>query len=871
MAYDAERARQITEQAIRSAVVVKDNPADLINVALEELVRACCELPAYSTLDRLTGRIRTEVNGAIFEMVHGRISSGDRTRLLGLLDRDPITKRSGYDRVKETAPAATLSKFREHLELLAWLDALGATDAWLAQVPATKVSHFAGEARVLDAGELRDIGEVKRVVLIACLVHQARVRARDDLAEMFCKRMATIHRRARELLVEIQERQRERSERMIAVFGDVLAAAREARTQEEGDDWRRRFGVEAASVLEDAGGLDVLETEHEELSAHHGNNYLPLLDRFYRSHRALLFRLAASLTLESTSADRTLLDALEYVLANANRTGEFVPDHVDGVAMDTSFALEAWQRVVRDRRRPGKLLRRHFEVCVFSHLADELRTGDVAVIGSSSYANWQTQLMPWEECEPMVAGYCAEAGLPSSPAEFNGSLRARLAELAASVDAGYPDNADLVIDDDGRAVLKTRRGTERRASALALEAAIKERLPERSLILARVSRAVGWHRHFGPLSGSDPKLVDPLERYILVAFTYGCNLGPAQAARHLRGKVTAHELSAIARRHVTAEKLNRADADVVNWYAALDLPRFGATARARSPTAPSTRSTWTTCWPSTTSATAATGGIAYHHVADNYIALFSHFIPCGVWEAVYIIEGLLQNLSEVQPDTIHADTQGQSFPVFGLAFLLGFDLVPRIRNWKERTFYRADRETRYTHIDALFGEPGRNVINWRPLAGPDAGRALDPGGSAVLGDPPPPSALRLQAEPHLPRLPRAGPVIATIVLLRMISEPETRERAGRAMTMVESYNGYAKWIFFGNEGVIADNDPEEQEKAIKFNHLVTNLVNVPNTLDISAAVRSLLAEGHPVHADDLATISPYQKDTVKGFGDYFWT
>ena len=54
------------------------------------------------------------------------------------------------------------------------------------------------------------------------------------------------------------------------------------------------------------------------------------------------------------------------------------------------------------------------------------------------------------------------------------------------------------------------------------------------------------------------------------------------------------------------------------------------------------------------------GGIAYHHVADNYIALFSTFIPCGVWEAVAIIEGLLQNKSDVQPDTIHADTQGQS-------------------------------------------------------------------------------------------------------------------------------------------------------------------------------------------------------------------
>ncbi|MEU8105642.1 Tn3 family transposase [Nonomuraea muscovyensis] len=34
--------------------------------------------------------------------------------------------------------------------------------------------------------------------------------------------------------------------------------------------------------------------------------------------------------------------------------------------------------------------------------------------------------------------------------------------------------------------------------------------------------------------------------------------------------------------------------------------------------------------------------------------------------------------------TVHADAQGQSQPVFALAHLLGFDLMPRIRNWKGR-------------------------------------------------------------------------------------------------------------------------------------------------------------------------------------------
>jgi TnpA family transposase len=38
------------------------------------------------------------------------------------------------------------------------------------------------------------------------------------------------------------------------------------------------------------------------------------------------------------------------------------------------------------------------------------------------------------------------------------------------------------------------------------------------------------------------------------------------------------------------------------------------------------------------------GGIGYYHVSDKYIALFSHFIPCGVYEAVAILDGLINNL-----------------------------------------------------------------------------------------------------------------------------------------------------------------------------------------------------------------------------------
>ncbi|MFF4139002.1 hypothetical protein ACFY1B_48135 [Streptomyces mirabilis] len=40
-------------------------------------------------------------------------------------------------------------------------------------------------------------------------------------------------------------------------------------------------------------------------------------------------------------------------------------------------------------------MRKHFEAMVFTALAEELRTGDVALVGSEEYADWSKQLLDW--------------------------------------------------------------------------------------------------------------------------------------------------------------------------------------------------------------------------------------------------------------------------------------------------------------------------------------------------------------------------------------------------------------------------------------------------------------------------------------------
>jgi len=113
-----------------------------------------------------------------------------------------------------------------------------------------------------------------------------------------------------------------------------------------------------------------------------------------------------------------------------------------------------------------------------------------------------------------------------------------------------------------------------------------------------------------------------------------------------------------------------------------------------------------------------------------------------------------------------------------------------------------------------------------------------------------------------------GAAVRTLFLLQYISSGDLREQITASTNKVESYNGFAKFLFFGGEGVIADNDPVEQEKAIKYNDLVANAVIFYNVVEQTRIIRSLMRQGWNISREDLAVLSPYITSHVKRFGDY---
>ena len=154
----------------------------------------------------MAAAIRAEVNNGFCQTVAGRLDPAAKARLARMLaverSRDgwtrrrrpgwrgcwrwiPVSRCGEFDRVKDVAKAASLGRFKERLDLLESIDAIGPTEVWLDGVPPGKIAHFAGEARVTDAADLKKItNEDKRLTLIVSLVHTVRTGVRDDVVTM---------------------------------------------------------------------------------------------------------------------------------------------------------------------------------------------------------------------------------------------------------------------------------------------------------------------------------------------------------------------------------------------------------------------------------------------------------------------------------------------------------------------------------------------------------------------------------------------------------------------------------------------------------------------------------------------------------------
>ncbi|MFK7979257.1 MAG: Tn3 family transposase, partial [Saprospiraceae bacterium] len=753
----------------------------------------------------------------------------------------------------------TLKQMRLWAQRLDWLYTIIQPTDFIEHIKYTKLRQFASQAKQLEVGDIKDISNpAKRYTFLLCFLHEAQTKTRDELINMFLKRMRQTHNRAKEQLEKMKSEYRVWEEQMMETLNQVVdSAAKESKNS--------LLGKRVRNILEEYGGADTISKRYKIVSAYHGNNHLPLLWNKHKAHRKAIYQLLSLLEIKSANEDTNLLAAFKFIKEHQNTRRDYLPKSIK-----LDFLSNRWKAYVQTKHEGKTVLkRRELEVCILSYFADAIRCGDLYATGSEEFTDFRAQLLPWEECLTYLDEYCEGVGLPNTADDFVAQLQQRLKKACQQTDDSFPENTHFTIDEFGQPHLKRLRAKEKPEGLKEFQKKMRALMPERHLLdmLKNVEHWSNYTKHFSPPSGSKTKMKDAISRYIFTVFSYGCNLGATQTAKHIKGDITARILKRINHQHITPEKLQEASTDIINHYARFDLPFLWGTGKSSAADGTHIQLIQNNLIGEQHIRYGGYGGIAYHHISDTYVALFCNFIACGVWEAVYILDGLMKNTSKLQPDTVHADTQGQSEPVFGLSYLLGIQLMPTMRNWNDVTFYKADKDDSYQHIDELFSD----TIDWdlirthwkdlmQVVISINQGKVL-------------PSMLlqKLGTNSRKNKLNKAfrelGRVIRTIFLLEYVNSEEMRRKIRATSNKVESFHFFHDWITFGGF-IITTGDPVEQHKRNKYIDLVANAIMLHNVADMTKIIDELVKNGEEVTPELLSFLSPYLTEHIKRFGQY---
>ena len=111
-------------------------------------------------------------------------------------------------------------------------------------------------------------------------------------------------------------------------------------------------------------------------------------------------------------------------------------------------------------------------------------------------------------------------------------------------------------------------------------------------------------------------------------------------------------------------------------------------------------------------------------------------------------------------------------------------------------------------------------------------------------------------------------MIRTTFLLDFISDINLRQIITDTTNKAEAYNSLSDWVRFGSKKLVATNEPDEMEKSIKYNQIITNSMMLQDIVDMTNILHELKDEGYQYTKEDVSYLSPYMREHYKRFGEY---
>jgi TnpA family transposase len=818
-------------------------------------------LPGISTLVIMISKVRERVSKRLWQRLSSLANPSQKQQLENLLLIPTGKRYSKLDELKNGPTRLSSSGLVQALQRYKFIRDLGIGQINFGNIPKTKINHLARYVTVSWAPSIARMADDRRMAVLLAFAYVYETKALDDALDLLDMLITEITAQAK----RIGEKKRIRS------LGDLDKAA--LKLSDFGNLFiQHEKDKNLPALIYKAISKDVIvgavETIRQIAKPNHDKYYAELLEQ-YKTVRRFLPTLLNTIQFQATKQGRPAQEVIEFLAATE---GKRQPSFKDA---PLDIVNAGWRGTVINSKTK-EIDRSGYTLCAMDNLQANLRSRDIYIEQSERWCDPRAKLLKGALWEKNKNSVCRTLNLSTDFDEVFGFLSAKLDNTYRAVIENLPKNdaVEIVKDikNNDRIKLSRLERIDEPESLKTLKNKVDQLLPTIDFpeLLLEVDRMTGFTEDCTHISDMGSRVSEIEVSLCAVFMADSCNIGLEPIINENIPHLTRNRLSWVQQNCIRAETITKANARLVDYHSTLPLAQKMGTGNIAS--ADGLRFT---CAVRTINSGpnrkyfGSKRGLTYYNFSSDQGAGFHGIVITGtIRDSLYLLDGMQDQQTSLDPREIMTDTAGASEIIFALFWLLGYQFSPRLADIGKARLWRIDPKADYGKLNDIskYKISESSIIkHWEDI--------LRAAVSLKLGHVTASNLIRSLFRKNRPSglakaLMNLGRIIKTLYLLNYIDDEDYRRHILTQLNKGESRHSLARTVYHGRRGEMYEKYREGQEDQLNALGLATNAIVLWNTVYMQSALDYLRSQGEVIKEEDEARLSPLGRKHINFLGHF---